>query len=110
MSHEPSETILVNLIKLRDGVDPERFANFASSLDLPVWRSKEVVLGFDTYRIAEQDRGGVDADFVEVMRLRSLQDWEAVGESDPDIEPLAAAFHELVDEVRTERIHLVPLT
>jgi hypothetical protein len=103
------ETILVSLIKLREGVDPQRFAEFASSLDLPVWRRKDVVLSFDTYRVAGRDRDRVNADFVEVMRLRSLEEWEAVGESDPDIEPLAAAFSELVDQEATQRIHLEQL-
>lgn len=100
------ETILINLVKLRDGVDPDRFSEFAASLDLPVWRGKEVVIAFDTYLIEEHDRAPVGAEFIEVMRLRSLQEWEEVGQSDPDIEPLAAAFSELVDETRTRRIHV----
>jgi hypothetical protein len=96
------EVVFLSFVTLRDGVAPERFAEFATSVDLPTWRGKDVVIDFDTYRITDGDH----ADFVEVMHVRSWSEWQRVGAEDPDIAPLAAAFAELVDESRVRRVFL----
>lgn len=108
MSETQQETILITLIGLREGVDPRRFLEFAVSQDLPAWRQQDVVVAFDTYRVREQDRAEIDADFVEVLRVRSLDEWIEIAQNDPAVAPLAGAFAELVDEDRTRRIQLGP--
>ncbi len=106
MSGHDDEQILISLIKLGPEVAPERFAEFAVSLDLPTWRAKDVVRSFDTYRVDADDGGDLDADFVEVMRVRSLAEWEEVGRTDPDIAPLGAAFDELTQGATVQRLVL----
>jgi hypothetical protein len=110
MNDKDGEVIVVSFVKLRDGVASERFAKFATSMDLPVWRSKDVVLNFETYRVTDQTDARVDADFIEVMHLRSWDEWQRVGSEDPDIAPLATAFGELVDEARVRRIFATRVT
>jgi hypothetical protein len=109
VSNASDEVVIINLIKVRDGLDKTRFAEFAATLDLPTWRSKDVVLRFDTYRVAGHDEALADTDFVEIMHLRSLAEWEVVGETDPEIAPLAQRFTELVDEGQVQRLHLCPI-
>jgi hypothetical protein len=109
MSSESEEVVVITLVKTREGVDPERFAEFVSTMDLPTWRRKDVVIGFNTYRVAAHDESSVDADFVEVMHLRSWAEWEDVGNHDPEIAPLAATFTELADESQVQRIFLTPV-
>jgi hypothetical protein len=109
VNNESDEVVMINLVKVRDGVDPARFADFAAAIDLPIWRSKDVVLRFDTYRVAEDEGLGFGPEFVEIIHVRSLAEWEAVGETDPDIAPLARVFTELVDEAQVQRIHLLPV-
>ena len=103
------EVVVIAFLKTRAGVDPERFAEWAASTDLPTWRKKDVVIGFDTYRVTDPGESGVDAAFVEVMHLRSWDEWVEVGRRDPDIAPLAAAFEELVDDAEVRRTRLVPV-
>jgi hypothetical protein len=110
LTQQPGEEILISLIPLREGVDQRRFIEFAASLDLPTWRRKDVVLAFDTYQIADEDRSQLKADFVEVMRLRSMAEWEEVGRADPDIQPLAVVFADLVDEAKVQRIRAKPIS
>lgn len=100
---------IISFIKLRDGVNHEQFADFAVTADLPTWRQKDVVLDFDTYRVGQGDPATGPIDFVEVMRVRSLEEWQAVANSDPDIPPLAARFAELVDESSVRRLHVSPV-
>ncbi len=109
MSTRDDVTIMISLIKLAPEVAPERFADFATSLDLPTWRSKDVVEAFDTYRVADAPGSDANADFVEVMRVRSLAEWEEVGRTDPDIAPLGAAFDELTAGATVRRLHLTPV-
>lgn len=114
MSGHDDELIMISFIKLGPEVAPERFAEFATGLDLPTWRSKDVVLAFDTYRVEDGDGSnadgpGLDADFVEVMRVRSLAEWEEVGRTDPEIAPLGAAFDELTTGATVRRLVLRPL-
>lgn len=103
-----NEQVVISMIKLRKGVDPQRFSEFAASVDLPTWRKKDVVIGFNTYRVAQNNahEPEIEADFVEVMHLRSLAAWEQVGATDPEIAPLAARFTELVDESQVRCIHV----
>jgi len=103
------EVVVIAFIKTREGVDPDRFGEWAASTDLPTWRSKDVVLAFDTYRVTDADESGVDADFVEVMHLRSWEEWVEVGRTDPDIAPLATAFEQLVDDAEVRRIRVLPV-
>jgi hypothetical protein len=103
------EVVVIAFIRTRAGVDPSRFADWAASTDLPTWRKKDVVLGFDTYRVTDSGASGVDADFVEVMHLRSWEEWVEVGRTDPEIAPLATAFDELVDDADVRRIRLLPV-
>jgi len=110
MSGKDDEVIVLSFVKVRDGVAPERFAEFAASMDLPVWRSKDVVVDFETYRVTDQTDASSDADFIEVMHLRSWDEWQRIGREDPDIAPLATAFGELVDEAGVRRIFVTPVS
>jgi hypothetical protein len=101
--------VIVNLVKLRAGVDPEDFASFAQERDGPTWRAKDVVLAFDTYRVAPQDAGAAEVDFIEVMHIRSWSEWETVSQNDPDVIPLATMFAELADARTVRTLTLRPV-
>lgn len=103
------EMLVVNFIKVRDGVPPERFETFSRSRDLPTWRAKDVVVSFDTYRVIEADAAMEMGDFVEVMRVRSWSEWEAVSRTDPDVVPLATEFEKLADPAAVRRARLTTI-
>lgn len=109
MDDQRDEAVMVSFITVKAGVDPERFARFARTADLPTWRGKDVVAAFDTYQLDPQCRESFGADFMEVMAVRSLSEWERVASTDPDIKQLADAFEQLVHEPGVLRLLLRPV-
>lgn len=109
MSERDDEVIAINLIPMRSGVDPARFAEFSATVDQPTCLSKDVVLGFDAYRVSESDAAAVGADIIEVMHVRSWSAWEQVRDHDPDLEPVTRAFDELADPATVRTLFVKPI-
>jgi hypothetical protein len=105
---EAAEVVAINLIPMRPGVDPQRFAEFSAAVDQPTCLSKEVVLGFDAYRLSEQDARTLGADILEVMRVRSWSEWEQVRDHDPELEPVTRGFEALVDPATVRTFFVTP--
>ena len=103
------EVIAINLIRMRPGVDPDRFAAFSSALDQPTCLGKDVVVSFDAYRIAPDDASHLGADIVEVMRVRSWAEWEHVRDHDPDLKPVTDGFDELADPAAVRTLFVTPI-
>ncbi len=104
-----TEVIAINLIPMRPGVDPARFADFSASIDQPACLSKEVVLAFDAYRVSSEDAERVGADIIEVMRVRSWQEWEQIRDHDPDLKPVTLGFEELADPASVRTLFVTPI-
>jgi hypothetical protein len=104
MSDQPAEThVVVNLITLRDGVEPAAFAAFSALRDQPACLAEDVVLGFDAYTVQDVDGDERRPDILEVMHVRSWDEWVAVRDATPAIQAISAEFDTLVppDGVRT---------
>ncbi len=105
---DATEVVAINLIPMRPGVDPQRFADFSAQVDQPTCLSKDVVHGFDAYRLSEEDARTLGADILEVMRVRSWSEWERVRDHDPDLEPVTRGFEELVDPETVRTFFVTP--
>jgi len=95
---EDSGVVMINLIPVRKGVAPEEFARFSAELDLPTWRAQEVVGSFDAYQVIRRT-GDVaeEVDIVEVLEVRSLEEWDRISRTDEAVKPLAATFESLAE-------------
>jgi hypothetical protein len=109
MNDSDDEVTAINLIPMRPGVDPRRFEDFSASLDQPTCLSKEVVVSFDAYRVSPADAVGLGADIVEVMHVRSWQEWERVRDHDPDLRPVTDGFDELADSATVRTLFVTPV-
>jgi hypothetical protein len=92
----------INLIKARPG-HAEGFARFSAELDQPTLLAQDVVLGFDAYAVTRRDEGAPSVDIVEVMHVRSWDEWVDVRDNSEELKPVTAAFteHADPDAVRT---------
>jgi hypothetical protein len=106
---ERDEVIAINLIPMRSGVDPARFAEFSATIDQPTCLSKDVVLAFDAYRVPAADAAAVGADIIEVMHVRSWRAWEQVRDNDPELEPVTRGFDELADPATVRTLFVTPI-
>jgi hypothetical protein len=87
----------INLIPLRSGARIEDFKAFSAELDQPTLLAQDVVLGFDAYAVTRRDQGAPSVDIVEVMHVRSWDEWVDVRDNSDAIKPVGARFDELID-------------
>jgi hypothetical protein len=86
----------INLITLREGVPVADFARFSAELDQPTCLAQDVVLGFDAFAVERREPGAPGVDVVEVMHVRSWDEWTAVRDGLPEMERVVAEFDALV--------------
>jgi hypothetical protein len=87
----------INLIPMRDGVEQEDFARFSAEVDQPILLAQDVVLGFDAYAISRRDEGAPSVEIVEVMHVRSWDEWVDVRDNSEAIKPVSEGFVQRVD-------------
>jgi hypothetical protein len=87
----------INLIPLRTSAGLNDFRSFSAELDQPTLLAQDVVLGFDAYAVTRRDDGAPSVDVVEVMHVRSWDEWVEVRDSAEAIKPVGARFEELID-------------
>lgn len=87
----------INLIPMREGVDPQEFVKFSAEVDQPVLLAQDVVLGFDAYSITRRDEGAPSVEIVEVMHVRSWDEWVDVRDNAEAIKPVGEGFEKCVD-------------
>jgi hypothetical protein len=87
----------INLIPLRPEARVEDFARFSSQVDQPICLAQDVVLGFNAFAVTRRDEGAPSVDVVEVMHVRSWDEWVEVRDNLPGMEPVTRGFEELVD-------------
>lgn len=87
----------INLIPLRAGATADEFTRFSAEEDQPACLAHDVVEGFDTYAVTRRMPGAPEIDFVEIMQVRSWDEWVAVRDGAADLEPVTRRFAELVD-------------
>ncbi len=109
MSSADDEVIAINLISVRPGIDPQRFADFSATVDQPTCLGKDVVISFDAYRVAAGDAAALGADIIEVMRVRSWSEWERVRDHDPELKPVTDRFDQLADAENVRTIFVEPV-
>ena len=92
-----------NLIPLRAEAKIDDFRKFSAELDQPTLLAQDVVLGFDAYAVTRRDEGAPSIDVVEVMHVRSWDEWVEVRDSAEAIKPVGERFDQLIDSstVRT---------
>ncbi len=56
-----------------------------------------VVLGFDAYVVSRRDESAPSVDVVEVMHVRSWNEWVEVRDGAEALKPVSARFEELID-------------
>jgi hypothetical protein len=105
----PDEIVAVNLIPMRPGVPVADFARFSNEVDRPTCLAKDVVLGFDAYVVERRDPGAPSVDVVELMHVRSWDEWVAVRDHDPDLEPVTRGFTRHVDPATVRTLFARPL-
>lgn len=86
-----------NLIPLREGADPRDFRQFSAELDQPTLLAQGVVLGFDAYTVTRRDEGAPSVDVIEVMHVRSWDEWVEVRDGAEALKPVSARFEELIE-------------
>lgn len=87
----------INLLTLREGASIEAFGRFSAELDQPTVRALDVVEGFDVYAVTRRSPGTPKIDIVEVMQVRSSEEWEETISELEVLEQVTDAFDELVD-------------
>jgi hypothetical protein len=87
----------INLIPLRPGASADDFRSFSAELDQPTLLAQDVVLGFDAYAVTRRDDGAPSVDVVEVMHVRSWDEWVDVRDNGDAIKPVGARFEQLID-------------
>jgi hypothetical protein len=95
--HQSGGEFAINLIPLRPGARLEDFQRFSSEVDQPVCLRQDVVLGFDAFAVTRRDAGAPSVDVVEVMHVRSWDEWVEVRDNLPGMGPVTGGFEELVD-------------
>lgn len=96
-ANEDGPVVAINLISMRAGADLDRFAEFSATVDQPTLREQDVVLGFDVFRVGHDDAETLGADIIEVLSVRSWDEWVLVRDTHPDLEPVTRGFAELAD-------------
>jgi hypothetical protein len=86
----------INLIPVRPGHE-QGFQRFSAELDQPTLLAQDVVLGFDAYAVTRRDEGAPSVDIVEVMQVRSWDEWVDVRDNSEELKPVTAAFEEHAD-------------
>jgi hypothetical protein len=87
----------INLIPVRAGVDPAGFRRFSAEVDQPTLLAQDVVLGFDAYAVTRRDEGAPSVDFVEVLHVRSWDEWVDVRDNSEALRPVTAGFEQHID-------------
>lgn len=86
----------INLIPVRPG-QTEGFQRFSAEVDQPTLLAQDVVLGFDAYAVTRRDEGAPSVDIVEVMHVRSWDEWVDVRDNSEDLRPVSTRFEALAD-------------
>lgn len=89
--------VMINLVPVRKGVAPEEFARFSAEVDLPTWRAQEVVRSFETFQVDRRSAAPGAMDFVEVLEVSSMEEWERVSTTSDVGKSMAATFESLAD-------------
>jgi hypothetical protein len=90
-------TYAINLIPLRLGVPSVDFERFSATVDQPTCLAHDVVQGFDAYVVVRRDPGAPSVDIVEVMQVRSWDEWVSVRDNSPTMKKVVEGFEALVD-------------
>lgn len=101
--------VAINLIPVREGVDPAEFARFSTTVDRPICLRQDVVEGFDAYLVTRRDPGAPSVDIVEVMTLRSWAEWVDVRDNLPEMSEVTAGFDRLVESAAVRTIFATPI-
>ena len=95
--------VIINLVTLQSDIAAEDFAAFSAEVDRPIWLAQEVVKKFEVFQVAAPPEDENLVQFVELIEVSSLADWERVSQDSPIGKEMAAAFESLADSdaVRT---------
>ncbi|MBS1878402.1 MAG: hypothetical protein JST31_02705 [Actinobacteria bacterium] len=101
--------IAVNLIPLRDTASIEQFSRFSAEVDQPICLAQDVVLGFDAFAVTRRDEGAPSVDVVEVMTVRSWDEWVDVRDNLPQMEEVTSGFEKLIDPATVRTLFATPI-
>ncbi|MBS1845623.1 MAG: hypothetical protein JST53_14495 [Actinobacteria bacterium] len=106
---EQAPEVAVNLIPLRDPARIEDFKRFSAEVDQPICLAQDVVLGFDAFAVTRRDEGAPSVDIVEVMTVRSWNEWVDVRDNMAAMEEVTSGFEELIDPATVRTLFATPI-
>jgi hypothetical protein len=101
--------VAVNLIPLREGAAIEDFKRFSATVDQPICLAQDAVLGFDAFAVTRRDEGAPSVDVVEVMTVRSWNEWVEVRDNLPQMEEVTSGFEKLIDPATVRSLFATPI-
>jgi hypothetical protein len=93
----PGGVVAINLIPLRRGASIDAFCRFSAERDQPTCLGRDVVEGFDAFAVRSRSDNAPAIDVVEVMRVRSWEEWVRTRDALPQMADLTREFDALVD-------------
>ncbi|WP_432180706.1 hypothetical protein [Streptomyces sp. NBC_00063] len=112
MTPQPADgpALVVNMFRMRPGIDPAWFAEFSARIDQPLCLSHtDVVRRFDAYRVQGAAGDPVGADIVEVMEVSDWNAWARLRDDHPSLRPVMSGFDRLVDPASVRSSFVVPI-
>jgi hypothetical protein len=101
--------VAVNLIPLRAGTSIEDFKRFSVEIDQPICLAQDVVLGFDAFAVTRRDEGAPSVDIVEVMTVRSWNEWVDVRDNMAEMDAVTSGFEKLIDPATVRTLFATPI-
>lgn len=105
-----NEIVAINLIPLRTNVPVERFERFSRDVDRPACIAQDVVLGFDAYAVERRDPLAPSIDIVELMHVKSWDEWVHIRDNHPALYEVTRVFDELVDAALVTTLFTHPVS
>jgi hypothetical protein len=110
MAGSPSGGVVaINLIPLRSGASVEAFARFSAERDQPICLGQDVVEAFDAFAVRSRSETAPAIDIVEVMRVRSWEDWVRTRDRLPQMADLTREFDAHVDAAAVQTLFATPI-
>jgi len=105
----PDPVVAINLIPLRAGASIEMFSRFSAELDQPVCVAQDAVESFSAFAVRRRSPDAPAIDIVEVMAVRSWDEWVRTRDGLPELEPVTREFDKLVDAAAVHTLFATPI-
>jgi hypothetical protein len=101
--------VAINLIPLRAGASVDAFARFSAEVDQPTCLTQDVVEGFEAHAVQSRSDNAPAIDIVELMTVRSWDEWVKIRDGLPEIAAVSRQFDALVDAAAVQTLFAKPI-